>query len=143
MNSDTSKPVLAPILFILGVVLLICLCIYGLNTEPQPTVGIDTNSKTTGQTWKDTTQLDQHVIVDTVWHYRIVKSVKVDNQTSTSYHYKYDWWNGKLRQQPRVESETKYYIVYKDGGIEETTKEKGMFYEKGDTIKSYSFVYKK
>lgn len=58
-------------------------------------------------------------------------------------YYKYDWLHGKFRQQPRIESETKYYIVYKDGGIEETTKEKGMFYEKGDTIKSYSFVYKK
>jgi hypothetical protein len=29
-----------------------------------------------------------------------------------------------------------------DGGIEETTKEKGMFYEKGDTIKYYTFTYK-
>lgn len=87
-------------------------------------------------------ELNQHVIKDTVWHYRIVKSVKTDNQTSTSYHYKYDWLNNKLRQQPKVESETKYYIIYTDGSIEETTKEKGMFYEKGDTIKYYSFTYK-
>jgi hypothetical protein len=133
MNSDTSKPSLASVIAFLFGMLLICLCIYELSKDDTP---VTTPKQTT-------TQLNQHVIVDTVWHYRIVKSVKVDNQTSTSYHYKYDWLHSKFRQQPRIESETKYYIVYKDGGIEETTKEKGMFYEKGDTIKSYSFVYKK
>ena len=136
MNSDTSKPSLASVILFLAGIFLICLCIYGLSTDNTPEVTTPTPTQTT-------TQLNQHVIVDTVWHYRIVKSVKVDNETSTSYHYKYDWLHGKFRQQPRIESETKYYIVYKDGGIEETTKEKGMFYEKGDTIKSYSFVYKK
>ena len=132
-----SKPTLVHFIIFFSVLFLICIGIYSIDTDPKTDyshlapVGVTTT----------TTELNKHV-KDTVWHYRIVKSVKVDNQTSTSYHYKYDWWNGKLRQQPRVESETKYYIVYKDGGIEETTKEKGMFYEKGDTIKYYTFTYK-
>jgi len=129
-----SKPSLASVILFISGLFLICLCIYGLNTDNTQSVPVQPVTQTPVE--------NKHVIVDTIWHYRIVKSVKVDNQTSTSYHYKYDWWNGKLRQQPRVESETKYYIVYKDGGIEETTKEKGMFYEKGDTIKYYSFKYK-
>jgi hypothetical protein len=122
MNSDTSKPSFASVIAFLFGMLLICLCIYGLSTDNTPEVTTPTPKQTT------TVVENQHVIVDTVWHYRIVKSVKVDNETSTSYHYKYDWLHGKFRQQPRIESETKYYIVYKDGGIEETTKEKGMFY---------------
>ena len=131
-----SKPTLVHFIFF-SVLFLICIGIYSIDTDPKTDYS---HLAPVGDT--TTTELKKHVIKDTMWHYRIVKSVKVDNQTSTSYHYKYDWWNGKLRQQPRVESETKYYIVYKDGGIEETTKEKGMFYEKGDTIKYYTFTYK-
>jgi hypothetical protein len=82
------------------------------------------------------------VITDTIEHFRIVKNVKQDNETSTSYHYRYDWLSGKFRQQPRIQSETKYYIIYTDGTSEETTKRKGMFYEKGDTVKYYSYTYK-
>lgn len=132
-----SKPTLVHFIIFFSVLFLICIGIYSIDTDPKTDYS---HLAPVGDT--TTTELNKHVIKDTVWHYRIVKSVKVDNQTSTSYHYKYDWWNGKLRQQPRVESETKYYIVYKDGGIEETTKEKGMFYEKGDTIKYYTFTYK-
>lgn len=83
-----------------------------------------------------------HVVTDTIEHFRIVKNIKEQNETSTSYHYKYDWLNGKFRQQPKIESETKYYIIYTDGTTQETTKEKGMFYDKGDTIKYYSYTYK-
>jgi hypothetical protein len=37
----------------------------------------------------------------------------------------------------------KYFIVFTNGDIEETTKEKGMFHDKGDTIKTYRYVYSK
>jgi len=82
------------------------------------------------------------VVTDTIENFRIVKHIKEDTETKTSYHYKYDWLNGKFRQQPKISSETKYYIIFTDGSMEETTKEKGMFYEKGDTIKYYTYVYK-
>lgn len=83
-----------------------------------------------------------HTIVDSIPHYQIVKAVKENNVTSTDYEYKWDVWNGKLRQQPVVTSEMKYYIIYTDGTNVETTKDKGMFYTKGDTITTYSYIYK-
>lgn len=82
------------------------------------------------------------LIIDTVENIKIVKSTKQTNSTSTSYRYKYDFLNGKIRHQPQVSSETKYYIVYTDGTIEETTQQNGMFLEKGDTVKTYSYIYK-
>lgn len=86
-------------------------------------------------------QEPQHIVIDTITNIKIVKSIKEVNETSTSYKYKYDWVNSKFRQQPKVESNIKYYIIYTDGTNEETTREKGMFYEKGDTIKSYTYKY--
>ena len=80
-------------------------------------------------------------IADTIEHIKIVKNVRESVETGTSYSYKMDWLNGKLRHQPRVTSQTVYYIVYTDGTIEQTTKENGMFYEKGDTIKTYTYTY--
>jgi hypothetical protein len=96
-----SKPTLVHFIIFFSVLFLICIGIYSIDTDPKTDYS---HLAPVGDT--TTTELNKHVIKDTVWHYRIVKSVKVDNQTSTSYHYKYDWWNGKLRQQPRVESET-------------------------------------
>lgn len=80
-------------------------------------------------------------ITDTIQDIRIVKSIKEVNETSTGYEYKFDWLNGKFRQQPTVNSEMKYYIVFTNGEIEETTKQKGMFYSQGDTIKTFRYVY--
>jgi hypothetical protein len=82
---------------------------------------------------------DNEVYSDTVETYRIVKNVKEVNSTSTSYHYKYDWVNGKFRQQPRIESKTEYFVIYTDGFSEQVSKEKGLFYEKGDTVKFYTY----
>lgn len=73
---------------------------------------------------------------------KIVKAIKETNEVSTSMVYKYDVWNGKMVYTPTTTSTTKYYIVYTDGTIEETTKENGMFYSKGDTVVKIIPVYK-
>lgn len=88
-------------------------------------------------------QEKQKVITDTIETIRVVKTIKEVNETRTGYTYKYDLLNGKFRQQPTVNSEMKYFIVFTNGDIEETTKEKGMFYDKGDTIKTYRYVWSK
>jgi len=83
----------------------------------------------------------ERFVTDTIEDIKIVKSIKEVNETSTGYEYKYDWLNGKFRQQPTVNSEMRYYIVFTNGQIEETTKNKGMFYSQGDTVKTYRYVY--
>lgn len=85
---------------------------------------------------------DKPIIVDTIEYIKIVKSTKEENQTRTSYKYTYDILNGGFKKVPEVYSEIKYYIIYNDGTIEETNNEKYMFYEKGDTVKFYNYIYK-
>jgi hypothetical protein len=90
-----------------------------------------------------TKQEQKKVITDTIETIRIVKTIKEVNETHTGYTYEYDWLNGKFRHQPTINSKMKYFIVFTNGDIEETTKEKGMFHDKGDTIKTYRYVYSK
>jgi outer membrane lipoprotein-sorting protein len=67
-------------------------------------------------------------------YYKVVKSTRESSHEETDYHYKYDWWNGKFRQQPDVHTEKEFYITYTDGEIQECSEHDYMFFEKGDTV---------
>lgn len=67
-------------------------------------------------------------------YYKIVKSVKSISKQKTDYSYKFDWLNGKFRQQPNVYTKNKYYLVFTDGTSQEITMEQSVIYEKGDSF---------
>ena len=64
-----------------------------------------------------------------------IKNTKEISKQVTDYEYQYDWLNGKFRQQPNVHTETKYFLIYANGVIDEVPQDKYLFYQKGDTIK--------
>lgn len=65
--------------------------------------------------------------------YKVVKTTKEVTKQQTDYTYKYDWLNGKFRQQPDISTTTNYFVGYTDGSVEQITLEKFLFYKPGDT----------
>lgn len=66
---------------------------------------------------------------------KVIKDLKESTEQSTNYHYKYDWYNGKFRQQPNIHTTTTtYYFVYTDGTYDVVSKERFIVGSKGDTI---------
>lgn len=79
------------------------------------------------------------IVKDSTKIVKIVKDLKEEVDQNTDYHYKYDWLNGKFRQQPRVYTTNKYYCIYTDGSYEKITKDRYFFLTKGDTVTSYQY----
>jgi len=65
---------------------------------------------------------------------KVVKHLKEHQEVETDYHYKYDVWNGKFRQQPNTHSTQKYFVVFTDGTHEETNFDTFVTLAEGDTI---------
>ncbi len=70
----------------------------------------------------------------TATYYKVVKSIKEKNEQTTDYEYKYDWLNGKFRQQPNISSKTKYFAIYTDGTYEEVSMSQSVILSVGDTV---------
>lgn len=95
---------------------------------------------------KDDVSLSKYsnvIKIDTIETIKIVKGVRESSNLKTEYGYKYDWFNGEVKLQPEVKSTTSYYVIYTDGTSEKISQEKYMFYEKGDTVKSYKYIPRK
>jgi hypothetical protein len=67
-------------------------------------------------------------------YYKVIKGIKEKSEQETSYHYKYDWLNGKFRQQPNIHSETKYYAIFTDGTYDEISMSQSITLSVGDSI---------
>ena len=64
----------------------------------------------------------------------IIKHLKEHQEVSTSYKYRYDVWNGKLKLQPNVESEMEYFAIYTDGTKKKCSFDEYVLLAEGDTI---------
>lgn len=71
---------------------------------------------------------------------KVVKKLKEVTETHTDYDYKYDWVNGKLKQQPNVYTTTEYFVIYTDNTKDLVQKDQFILLDKGDTIKKVSRV---
>jgi len=70
----------------------------------------------------------------TVSYKKAIKDLKEVQEQYTDYHYKYDVWNGKFRQQPNVYTKSNYYVIYTDGSHEEISRDKWLGFSKGDSV---------
>lgn len=65
---------------------------------------------------------------------KVVRKLKSIQEQHTDYNYKYDWLNGRFRQQPNIYTKTKYFIIYTDNTVEETDERNFLVLDEGDTL---------